>query len=1466
MNDEVKQAKEIETAEAAQANAQPGVPATEGNTPAVPPAAAPQGQAASDNGDLNPEFEALVQALEAGEDINDQLEATAAGEGGGAAGDSVGSGARFDRIDSQANPNAGIDPDFTPPPLIDPTANTEILVEEVVVNGFPSAGESSVQLDDGALEGGNPGGVGDVNPDTANTPGILVHDFGPDGAGTISWLTSGAPAGFTYELSGDDLLIKQDGETVITVTLNPATGEYTVTQNAPVDHPEGLDENDVSFNLTYRVTDGDGDIADGSLTINVDDDTPEFLVEDYNQEQDSDFLVVEEPTLTVDETDLGTNDSANFAAAFGSVSFGADGPADTDPLVYALDVSADDVDSGIVDTLSGEKVLLSMNGDVVEGRTETGDDLVFTVSVDELGVVTLDQIRAVVHDNPEGHDESSEPTTLVADDLITLTATATDGDGDAVSETIDIGSNLAFEDDGPTANDDGPESVTEDVGTGVVSGDVLSNDDANADQPESFVSWGNDQANLDAIAALNSFGTLVQNGDGTWSYTLDNSLATTQALTAADSTNYELTYTMADADGDQASATLTITINGADDNATVETAQAEGPDATVYEAGLNPDGSDAGSDSETVSGTFTVSATDGILSVVIGGTSFTLAQVQAFNGTQTVSTGEGTLTLDSYTGDSSGGTIAYTYELDATIDNDSKVASGDDAVTLAHFDDSVEITVNGVGGTTASDDLVIRAIDDTPTATDDGPESVTEDVGTGVVSGDVLSNDDANADQPESFVSWGSDQANLDAIAALNSFGTLVQNGDGTWSYTLDNSLATTQALTAADSTNYELTYTMADADGDQASATLTITINGADDNATVETAQAEGPDATVYEAGLNPDGSDAGSDSETVSGTFTVSATDGILSVVIGGTSFTLAQVQAFNGTQTVSTGEGTLTLDSYTGDSSGGTIAYTYELDATIDNDSKVASGDDAVTLAHFDDSVEITVNGVGGTTASDDLVIRAIDDMPTAYTPTAGLLENDGVATITESLNSVGVIGADNYGGDTNVIFAAAQEGVTSLTSNDAAIYYYVSDDGKTLTASTSSTELGADGTNTVFTVTIDDTTDEYTLTMFDTVDNGSGVGFADLSGTGEAGNPGFKIVESSDLDSNLEILFTPLGATSVNSDSDDVAVGSQFIVNGDGLRVDFGDFSNDDKGTGTGQDDTYQVIDKTTINGFRFSIDQISGGSTASILLSVTDDTDLPSDHDVTNDEPDAITDVKVYDASGVLIATWLTGDDNGITFSGAAGDVTVSGLETGYSVVVYSLDGYDGIEITNADQGETDGKFSLSNLEVESSNSGDPVDLSFDTVLTDADGDISTGTIDATLAPDAVTLLGTSGDDSLVSTANNDVMFGGAGADTFVWQAGNTGVDTVADFNAGEGDVLDLSALLTGETNTSGSLDSYLNFSLVDGDTVIEVDANGDLSGTDQTIVLEGVDLVTGAANDAAIIDSLLASNSLVTDV
>ncbi|WP_448111024.1 DUF5801 repeats-in-toxin domain-containing protein [Pseudomonas lini] len=200
-------------------------------------------------------------------------------------------------------------------------------------DGPAVSANSTVQLDDDALTGGNPGGTDD-DVDSANLSGTLGHDFGQDGAGTVAYLTSGAPTGFTYEAvpNSTSLLVKQGTTTVLTLTMVAATGAYTVVQNNPILHAAGLNENNQAFTINYRVTDGDGDTADGTLGIDVDDDTP----------------VIE--TAPVQDTDptLGA-ESWTFSGDF-AYSIGADkrGPtyssaADSDFAELALSGSANDV-------------------------------------------------------------------------------------------------------------------------------------------------------------------------------------------------------------------------------------------------------------------------------------------------------------------------------------------------------------------------------------------------------------------------------------------------------------------------------------------------------------------------------------------------------------------------------------------------------------------------------------------------------------------------------------------------------------------------------------------------------------------------------------------------------------------------------------------------------------------------------------------------------------------------------------------------------------------------------------------------------------------------------------------------------------------------------------------------------------------------------------------------------------------
>ncbi|MEH6638014.1 MAG: DUF5801 repeats-in-toxin domain-containing protein, partial [Porticoccaceae bacterium] len=482
MNDEVKQAKEIEATEAAQANAQQNGPVTEENTSAVPADAASQGQAGESAaaGDLNPEFEALVQALEAGEDINEQLEATAAGEGGGGAGDSIGTGARLDRIDSQANPNAGIDPDIPPTPLIDPTADTEIIVD---TNEAPTAFGGSLRVSEEGLDAGNP----DENPllvDTTNslTDEIDVPGTDPDGdvlSYALATLETGLEsAGVAITFSGDgtvgDPLIGTvpDGDgtqTIITLTVD-ATGKVTVVLSGPVDHPENPEEDNLSFDVTLTVS--DGELSDtATVVVTVEDDSPTASIETVQTIGRDQELV--DNTLTLDETvgakagdanaadddiDGGNPDpfGGTYGTPIGAVSdvdlvdttttTGADDEGAT--TVVSLSIASEGVDSEL-NTTDGTSILLYTEADgTITGRTGGSDGaVIFAISIDNDGLVSVAQYDSLEH--PISPDSYDEAVTLTG--KVSAVVTVTDGDDDVATDSTDVGDQISFEDDGPSA-------------------------------------------------------------------------------------------------------------------------------------------------------------------------------------------------------------------------------------------------------------------------------------------------------------------------------------------------------------------------------------------------------------------------------------------------------------------------------------------------------------------------------------------------------------------------------------------------------------------------------------------------------------------------------------------------------------------------------------------------------------------------------------------------------------------------------------------------------------------------------------------------------------------------------------------------------------------------------------------------------------------------------------------------------
>lgn len=129
------------------------------------------------------------------------------------------------------------------------------------------------------------------------------------------------------------------------------------------------------------------------------------------------------------------------------------------------------------------------------------------------------------------------------------------------------------------------------------------------------------------------------------------------------------------------------------------------------------------------------------------------------------------------------------------------------------------------------------------------------------------------------------------------------------------------------------------------------------------------------------------------------------------------------------------------------------------------------------------------------------------------------------------------------------------------------------------------------------------------------------------------------------------------------------------------------------------------------------------------------------------------------------------------------------------------------------------------------------------------------------------LSGGAGNDTLVGGAGDDVMTGGAGQDVFRYVAGDLdGVidgDSITDFELGSGgDTLDLGALLSGAT--LGTLDQFLDFTVTNiagGEATVEI--NVDPAGTGNHATTLATITVTGVGvGDTAdtIIDTMINHN------
>ncbi|MDF9892333.1 UNVERIFIED_ORG: VCBS repeat-containing protein [Pseudomonas vranovensis] len=1034
------------------------------------------------------DVEKLQQAIAAGADPTQDADPTAAGPGTGGAPGALGGGHTFvildevaGRVDPQIGfPTAGfngfpelpeldvglINTNNDAPPL--PVVDNPVSIEGLAVEG----GELS--LNEAHLPQGSasdPAALTQVGSFTVQAPdGVFNLNVGG-----INVVTAGAVTGVGQSITtglGNGLAI---------TGYDPATGvvSYSYTLNGAEPHTSGAGANGFGETIAVLVSDTDGDVASGSLDIAVIDDVPRALA-------DTNAVTATESQLTLtgnvlsndvqgaDRVPSGPITAGTFTGTYGTLVLAADGSytytlntADPDffnlqgggngieTFTYTLtdadgDVSSanlvlnvtnlnDPVELNGLSINGGELVLSEKNlaaGSSPDAGALTQSGSFTVTAADGLQSLTVGGINVISGGVVNGFPQSL--TTALGNTLtvssynpatgeVTYSYTlngseahatangsnslgesfnvvATDTDGSSASMSIDV----SIVDDVPTAAGDANAAIaTENQLT--LTGNVLSNDVQGADRVPS--------GPITAGTFVGTYGTLVLAADGSYTYTLNTADPDFFNLHGGGNGVETFTYTLTDADGDVSTANLVLNVTNLNDPVTLDGLNVEGGELTVYEKNLD-DGSSPDAPALTQTGSFTVTALDGVQTLTVGGITVVSGGVASgFPQSATTALGN-TLTITGY--DASTGVVTYSYTL---LDNEAHAtANGTNSLG-----ESFTVSVTDTDGSTASGVIDVNIVDDVPTAAGDtNAISATENQLT--LTGNVLSNDVQGADRVPS--------GPITAGTFVGTYGTLVLAADGSYTYTLNTADPDFIDLYGDGNGIETFTYTLTDADGDVSSANLVLNVSNLNDPVTLDGLNVNGGELTVYESNLS-DGSSPSNAALTQSGSFTVTALDGVQTLTVGGINVVSGGVASgFPQSATTALGN-TLTITGY--NPATGVVTYSYTL---LDNEAHPnANGANSLS-----ESFTVTATDTDGSSATGSIDVNIVDDLPSAAGDTNAVIATENQLTLTGNVLSNDAQGADRvptgpitagtFAGTYGTLVLAADGSYTyTLDTNDA-----------------------------------------------------------------------------------------------------------------------------------------------------------------------------------------------------------------------------------------------------------------------------------------------------------------------------------------------------------------------------------------------------------------------------------------------
>ncbi len=586
------------------------------------------------------------------------------------------------------------------------------------------------------------------------------------------------------------------------------------------------------------------------------------------------------------------------------------------------------------------------------------------------------------------------------------------------------------------------DSINEDASPETVSGSVFVNngeDLTGADSPIKVIGVVsgaevlplNDNTTV-ASEITGTYGKVVINEDGSYTYTLDNTNSLVQSLDDTETLEDVFTYTIVDTDGSTSIATLTITINGATDSISVTVTDNNGLD----------DGDETVAENETLTDkTFSFSSTDPIDKITIAGFDVIYAELlDAATNNITITTTEGVLTITGF--NSATNTITYSYDPSGTNKDHSS----------GSVKDAISITVTDVYGRTDNTTLTILITDTAPTAFND-ENSINEDDTSNEVSSSVFSGAGADLTGEDTPIGVVGVEAGVQDAAIQNAatvgaeitgtYGKVIINQDGSYTYTLDNTNGTVQALNVGDTLTDTFTYSIVDTDGSTSFAKLTITINGINE-----------PFLDI----IVPDNNGVILGHETVVENssltdkyFSINSSSDIAKITIAGTDIIYADL-VDSGTTPISINstEGVITITGF----NEATKDVTYSYDPSGSNKDH--------SNGKVKDIISIVVTDINNFTGNAPLVILITDTQPLAVNDSNSITE-DGASNTVSSSVFIGA-GEDTTGSDNPIILTGVASGNTGsyLNSNSTV--------GNTVSGNYGQVVINQDGS---YTYTLDNT---------------------------------------------------------------------------------------------------------------------------------------------------------------------------------------------------------------------------------------------------------------------------------------------------------------------------------------------------------------------------------------------------------